>query len=136
MIGWNRITSRGADKVAKVPQSAIPVDDVDTELGVGNVQLEIKSFDSFHQINRYTRYLSTIENLRIISESWSEDEGLKIIVSVRVPLALARLLEDMPEVARVHFSGGKSGNGGPKKGSQKIVVEMKTTEADPEPVLV
>jgi hypothetical protein len=135
MIGWNRINTRSTEEAAKTRQDAIITGDADAEYCQGNIQLEIKPFDSFHQINRYTRYLSTIENLKIVSESWTEDEGLKIIVSVQVPMALARLLQDMPEVARVYLNCQKAGFGGMKKGCQKMLVEMKTTEAVPEPVL-
>ena len=101
----------------------------------GNVQLEITSFDSFRQIDKCTRYLAAIENLRVISESWSEEDGLKIIVSVDAPLALAGLLEDIPEVERVHFNGRKSSFGF-RKGYSRMAVEMKSTEPVLEPVLV
>jgi hypothetical protein len=136
MIGWNRVTTKGAREAVKARKETISVVDLDSEVCEGDVQLEIKPFESFRQINKYTKYLSTIENLRIVSESWSEEEGFNIIVSVQVPLALGRLLQDMPEVARVHIDGKKSGYSGNKKGYEKMVVVMKTTDALPEPVLV
>jgi molybdopterin/thiamine biosynthesis adenylyltransferase len=136
MIGWNRYSTRSAEEDTKDRLEAMMAADANGEYCQGNIQLEIKSFESFYQINRYTRYLSTIKNLKLVSESWTEDEGLKIIVSVQVPMALACLLEDMPEVASVCLDGRKAGSGGNKKGCQKMLVEMKTTEAAPEPVLV
>ena len=136
MIRWKRVTTRDANEVVKARREAIPVVDLDPELCEGEVQLEIKPFESFHQINKYTRYLSTVENLKIVSESWSEEDGFRITVSVQVPLALGRLLKDMPEVARVQINSKKSGYGGYKKGYQKMVVEMKTPEAAPELVPV
>ena len=136
MIGWNRVTTKGASEAVKARMDAISAVDLDAEVCEGEVQLEIKPFESFRQINKYTKYLSTIENLRIVSESWSEEEGFNIIVSVQVPLALGRLLQDMPEVARVHINGKKSGYSGYKKGYKKMVVVMKTADAIPEPVLV
>ncbi len=116
----------------KARKEALSAVDLDSGICQGNIQLEIKPFENFHQINKYTKYLSTIENLRIVSESWSEDDGFNIIVSAQVPLALGRLLQDMPEVAQVHINGRKSGYSGNKKGYNKMVVEMKTTDALPE----
>jgi hypothetical protein len=136
MVGWNRVTIKGASEAVKARKEAISAVDLDAEVCEGDIRLEIKPFESFRQISKYTKYLSTIENLRIVSESWSEDEGFNIIVSVQVPLALGRLLQDMPEVARVHINGNKSGYSGYKKGYKKMVVMMKTTEVAPEPVLV
>jgi hypothetical protein len=136
MIGWNRVTTKGASEIVRARLEAISAVDLDSEVCEGDVQLEIKPFESFRQINKYTKYLSTIENLKILSESWSEDEGFNIIISMQVPLALGRLLQDMPEVARVHINGKKTGYSGYKKECKKMVVEMKTTDAVPEPVLV
>lgn len=111
------------------------VAEAESELCEGNIQLEITPFESFSQINKYKKYLATIKDLRIVEENWSEDEGLNILVSVQVPLALGRLLEDMPEVARVQLNGSKSGNNGHKHGYQKMVVVMKTPEVALEPAL-
>jgi len=129
MIGWNRITTKGDSEAVKARKEAISAVDLDPEVCEGDVRLEITPFVSFRQINKYTKYLSTIEHLRIVSESWSEDEGFNIIVSAQVPLALGRLLQDMPEVAQVYINGQKHGY-------KKMVVAMKTVEATPEPVLV
>jgi hypothetical protein len=135
MLGWNRIATRAVHEAGKAREDAMGAVDAGRELCEGYVQLEITSFESFRQINKCTRYLSAIKNLSIVSENWSEDEGFKIFLLVQVPMALERLLEDMPEVARVSFHGHRSGFGGLKKGYQKMVVEMRVTEAALEPVL-
>jgi len=136
MLGWNRIATGETDENGEAREDAMSTVNYAKELCEGIVQLEIRSFESFRQINRYTKYLSTIENLRIISESWWEEEGFKIVLSVQAPMVLRYLLQDMPEVKRVYYNGNKSGFGGYKKGCQKIVVELNTTEAALEPVLV
>jgi hypothetical protein len=136
MLGWNRKARRGAKEAGKGRRDTGAAVRAGMGYSEGNIQLEIKSFESFRQINRYTSYLSSIKDLRIMSESWSEEEGFKIIVSMQMPMALASLLRDMPEVARVQLDDSKSGYFGNKKDRQKAVVELKTTEATPEPVLV
>jgi hypothetical protein len=134
MLGWNK-TDKEDRETMEFRNAVMAAASADRELCEGNVQIEITSFESFRQIDKCTRYLAAIENLRIVSESWSEEDGLKIIVSVEAPLALAGLLEDMPEVARVYFNGRKSSFGF-KKGYSRMVVEMKSTEPAREPVLV
>lgn len=129
MIGWNRVTTKRANEILKAHREATSSVDLDAAVCEGNIQLEIKPFESFHQINKYTKYLSSMENIKIVSECWSEDEGYNIIVSVQVPLALGRLLQDMPDVARVQLNGQKHG-------LKKMAVVLKTPEAIPEPVLV
>jgi hypothetical protein len=131
MIRWRRITAKEADEVIDACQKAGSAVSLDPELCEGEVQLEVSPFEGFHQINKYTQYLSTLENVKIISERWSEEEGFSITVSVQVPLALGRLLQDMPEVARVYVNSKKSGY---KKNCQKMVVEMKTPDVASEPV--
>ncbi len=130
MLGWNRAAARQTDEIAKDPE-----DERDEQvLCEGIVQLKIASFESFYQINRYTKYLSTIDNLRVLSESWWEDEGFRITLSVQTPLPLESILKAMPEVTRVYSNRRKSGLGGYKKGYHKMVVEMKTSETALEPV--
>lgn len=136
MLGWNRNATRDANEAGKARGDAVVAVDTERDLYEGNVQLEIRSFESFRQIDKYTRYLSTIEYIKIVSESWSEDEGFRIFVSIQAPLSLERLLQSMPEVARVYFNGYKSSYGGLKKGCRRMVVELRATAPDLEPVLV
>ena len=128
MISWNRATRKMANEAVKSYNDAVAAD-LDSEVCAGEVQLEITPFESFSQINKYKKYLATINDIRLVSESWSEDEGFNIVVSVRVPLALGRLLQDMPEVARVKLSGNKACHNSKKHNCSKMVVVMKTPDA-------
>ena len=109
-------------------------DDIDSEVCEGDVQLEITPFESFSQINKFTKYLATIKNISVVSESWSEDEGFNIVISVRAPLALGRVLQDMPEVTRVQLDSKKTSRNDQKYAYKKMVVVMKTAESPPEPL--
>jgi hypothetical protein len=130
MISWRRTTAKETADVVKTRGKAATTVNLYPELYEGNVQLEIMPFESFHQIRKYTRYLSTMKNVKIVSEDWSEEDGFSITVSVQVPMALGDLIQDMPEVARVYIDGKKSGN----KNCKKMVVEMKTPVSAPEPI--
>lgn len=136
MIGWNHTTKKESNKALKARRNAIALADINPELCEGNIKLEITPFESFSQINKYKKYLATIKNLRIVEENWSEEDGFNILVSVQVPLALGRLLEDMPEVARVQLNGEKSGHNRHKRGFKKMIVVMKTPVVEAEPLLV
>ena len=136
MIGWNRINSKAANEDWKARDDELIAFDGEWELFEGYVQVSIKSFESFRQIDKYARYIAAIDNLRIISESWSEEDGFKIIISTQAPLALERLLLMMPEVRRVYFNGQKSGHGGFQKRLPELVVELKAAEIALEPLLV
>jgi hypothetical protein len=135
MIVWNNNTKKVADQEQKARRDAAAMAVMGPELCEGNIKLEITPFESFSQIYKYKKYLATIKDLRIVEENWSEEEGFNILVSVRVPLALGLLLEDMPEVAHIQLNG-KSGNKDHKNGLKKMVVVMKTPEEAREPVLV
>jgi hypothetical protein len=134
MISWNHATIKMAKEAVQARNNAVAAADLGSEVCEGEVQLEITPFESFSQINKYKKYLATIKDLKIVSENWSEDDGFIIIVSVRVPLVLGRVLQDMPEVARVKLSSNESCHNGKKHGSKKMVVVMKTPEAALEPV--
>lgn len=131
MIGLNCATKKMFKEDVKANKNTPEIADVDSEVCEGNVQLEITPFESFSQINKYKKYLATIKNIRVVSETWSEDEGFNILVSVRVPLVLGRVLLDMPEVARVKLNS-KPGCNSQKNGYKKMVVVMKTLATTPE----
>ena len=126
MIGWKRVTRKEAEEALNAQKGFSAVEE---EVCEGDIRLEIKPFESFRQVDKYTRYLSSVKNLKIISKSWSEEEGYNIQLSAQMPLALGRLLRDMPEVAQVRVNG-KTGY----KGYKKMVVTVKTTGSLPEPV--
>jgi hypothetical protein len=125
-------TLKMANKAVKDHNNARVVSGLDSEVYEGDVQLEITPFESFSQIGKYKKYLATIKDIKVVSENWSEEEGFNIVVSVRVPLVLGRILLDMPEVARVKLNSNKSCHNGQKHGNKKMVVVMKTLETTPE----
>ncbi len=127
MIGWNRSLKREAAKPAELPP--------DAALYEGDVRLEITPFESFRQIDRYKKYIVKIPGIGIVADSWSEEEGYNIVVSVRTPVALGRLLENMPGVARVQYNGGKSHSAN-KQGQQKMVVVVDAPQKTGEPAQV
>jgi hypothetical protein len=126
MIGWNRSLKKEMVKTAKSQPNAA--------LYEGDVRLEITPFESFKQIDKYKKYLAKIQDVRIVEDSWSEEEGFSIVVSVQTPVALGRLLENMPGVARVQYDG-KTGNSR-KQGQQKMVVVVDEPQISGEPALV
>jgi len=113
MIGWNRSLKKEMAKPAELPP--------DAALYEGDVRLEITPFESFRQIDKYKKYLAKIPGISIVADSWSEEEGCSIVVSVKTPVALGRLLENMPGVARVQYGSEKSGRS-QKHGQQKMTV--------------
>jgi hypothetical protein len=107
---------------------------LDSEVYQGEVQLQITPFESFSQIKKYRKYLAEIKDLKVVSESWSEDEGFSIIVEALVPLALGRLLRDIPEVECVQLNAKKTSHGGQKQSCKKMLVVMKTPEVSLKPM--
>jgi len=76
--------------------------DISSELYEGDVRLEIESSEDFKQVNQFRKCLKTVENLRIASSNWSEEEGLMIIVSLRSPVPLGSILSRMPMIEQVY----------------------------------
>ena len=73
-----------------------------SELYEGDVRLEIKSSDDFRLVDQFQKCLKDVENLRIASNNWSEDEGLAIFISLQSPVPLGDILSQMPMVAQVY----------------------------------
>jgi hypothetical protein len=132
MISWSHAIKQPAIKAGRPRENAAAAANLDTEICEGDVQLEITPFESFSQINKYKKYLATIKNIRLVEENWSEEDGFNIVVSVKVPMILGRVLQDMPEVARVKLSGNKNCSNRQKHGLKKMVVVMKSLAATPE----
>ena len=106
---------RKAEEARKAKEASKAGYDIGSELYEGDVQLAIKPLVSYMQINEFRKNLRTVENLRIISDSWSEDEGNIIVVSLQEPMALARVLREMPTVEKLYREG------------KNIVVALKTS---------
>jgi len=65
--------------------------------------------------NQFKKCLRTVENLKIVLDSGSEDEGCIIVVSVQKPIALGSILSEMPIVEQVY------------RESRNVVVVLKTS---------
>jgi putative nucleotidyltransferase with HDIG domain len=78
------------------------VRDISSELYEGDVRLVIEPLISYEEKNQFRESLRTAGNLRIVSDSWSEEDGNVIIVSVQEPMALGRILSEMPAVAGLY----------------------------------
>ena len=134
MISWNHATLKMAKEAVRAGNSATETADLDSDVCEGEVRLQITPFESFSQVNKYKKYLATIKDIKVVTQSWSEEEGFSIVVSVSVPLALGRLLQDMPEVARVQLNNTRHGHYSQKQSCKKMTVVLKTPEQAPEPV--
>ncbi len=112
-----RATLEKAKEETRKPKDAEKTaSDISSKLYKGNIQLVIKSLVGFEQINQFKKCLRTVENLKILLDSWSEEEGSVIVVSVQKPMALGGILSEMPMIEQVY-----------KKG-KNIIVELKSTE--------
>ena len=79
-----------------------PIPDIGAELYEGDIKLAVKSSTGFQATNQFKKCLRTMESLRIDMDSWSEDEGIKIIVSVQKPIPLVGILRQMSMVECVN----------------------------------
>ena len=89
----NLLKSR--NRLASIP-------DVGGELYKGDIKLAVESSADFKVTNQFKKCLRTTESLRIGMDSWSEDEGIIIIVSVQKPIPLGSILSQMSIVERVN----------------------------------
>jgi len=104
------------DKIKKADGTVESEHETGSELYEGDVELAIVPFESFKQTNQFRKDLLTIENLRVVSDSWSEDEGFVIVVSLRQPIALTSVLRSMPAVKDVY------------REDKRMVVVLKTSQ--------
>ncbi len=98
---------RETEEAGKAKDSGTPIHDI-SELYEGNVQLAIKSSVGFDRVNQFRKYLRATENLRIALDSWSENEGIIIVVSLQKPVPLFSLLSQMPVVEQVYKESKKN----------------------------
>ncbi len=75
------------------------VSDADTYQG--DIKLSITSPDGFREVRQFKKCLEKIEDLKVTLESWSETEGIIIIVSAQKPMDLPGILSELPMVAKV-----------------------------------
>ena len=75
---------------------------METELFEGEVRLEVKSNIGFEQVEEFKKNLRSIPNLRITLDSWSEEEGIIIAVSLKEPILLGNILKQMDVVSQIY----------------------------------
>lgn len=80
---------------------------ITSELYQDTVQLEVTPFMGFKHIAQFKKILLMVDGLRIMSESWSEDDGFIITLSLREPILLGRILQEMTDVEEVYQKGGR-----------------------------
>jgi hypothetical protein len=93
--------SRPHGKKAGAHKEESTVNDAGTRLYQGNIFLRLSPVLSFAEVSKFSRLLSSLDNVKVVSSNWSEDEGFVIIVSLKSPLALLPVLASMPEIAEV-----------------------------------
>ena len=79
-----------------------------SDLYEGNAWLEIKSLEDYKQIDQFIECLRLLENIRIKSFNWSENEGVTVVVSLQNPLPLGDILSQMPMIEHVYKKGQKN----------------------------
>jgi putative nucleotidyltransferase with HDIG domain len=99
----------------KVKSTGTSIHHIGSELYGGDVQLAIRSSASFEQVNQFRQCLRAVEDLRIVLDSWSEDAGILIVVSLQKTMPLGTILRRMSIVEQVYQEG------------KNIVVELNTT---------
>ncbi|OGO41763.1 MAG: hypothetical protein A2137_05335 [Chloroflexi bacterium RBG_16_58_8] len=88
------------EKTAKLSEAA---------LYQGDVLLAVTPLVSFRQVDVYLKRLAAAVDAKLVSRSWSEEEGLTVTISIQTPVALTSVIEGMPEVAEVRAGGKKHG---------------------------
>jgi len=81
--------------------------DITSELYQDNIQLEITPFISFKKISQFKKCLLVVEGVKIVSESWSEDEGFIISIFLQTPMNLGSILKSMTDVQEVYQEGSR-----------------------------
>ncbi len=125
MPGMNTVTALKADKAGRFQSPALPggartvplsirsfeevAKSSATALNGGDFLLTVTPFVSFRQVDTFLRELTAAANVKVVSRSWSEEEGLTVAISVPAPVALTPAIEGMPGVAEVRAGGKKHG---------------------------
>ncbi|MDP2930943.1 MAG: hypothetical protein Q8O05_00390, partial [Chloroflexota bacterium] len=81
----------------------------DSETYEGQVQLVVPPPASFEQVRQFQECLKRVDNLRLVMVGGSMDEGALLIVALQAPMALGKILNQMPMVATVEKKGKKLG---------------------------
>ncbi|MFC1961500.1 HD-GYP domain-containing protein, partial [Chloroflexota bacterium] len=95
------------------------IQEIADDIFAEDVQLLIPSVTSAEQVSHFKECLKRVSELKIGMVGWSEDEGHSIAVSIKQPVPLIKILQEIPAVRRVEE---KDGN---------IVVTLDTTDTLP-----
>jgi putative nucleotidyltransferase with HDIG domain len=113
--------AKKAKKSKNVPKAII---DISSELFEGEVKLEITPFIDFKQTDKIKKYLLGINNVKVISQGWSEEEGYIFFLSVTEPTVIGPIFQRIPGIQKVYGDG------------KRIIAEGKTDDSaapeDPE----
>jgi putative nucleotidyltransferase with HDIG domain len=79
---------------------------IDAEIFQGNIRLVLPITVPAETANRFGRYMEKIEGVKILMHSHSEEGGHQLLLTIVKPIALMRLIKDLPLVQNVDKKGG------------------------------
>jgi putative nucleotidyltransferase with HDIG domain len=106
--------AKKAKKSKNVPKAII---DISSELFEGEVKLEITPFIDFKQTDQIKKYLKGINNVKVISQGWSEEEGYIFFLSITEPTVIGPIFQRIPGIQKVYGDG------------KRIIAEGKTDDS-------
>ncbi|MDD4860158.1 MAG: HD domain-containing protein [Dehalococcoidales bacterium] len=93
--------------VAEEPAQDTPPAGPEKETFEGDIQIKFDSSASFAQIRHCKENLKQLANLKIILDSWSDEEGAVITVRAEKPVEMERLFAGLPAVQFVDRIGDR-----------------------------
>jgi putative nucleotidyltransferase with HDIG domain len=94
-----------AKTARKAKVATIRNHDINAALFEGDVQLAIVPVISFRKMYQFKKCLLMVEGVKIVSESWSEDEGFILSILLQTPMNLGSVLQRMTDVQEVYQEG-------------------------------
>jgi putative nucleotidyltransferase with HDIG domain len=92
---------KDSGKLEKAKDTTADTSVSDMDIYQGDIKLSITSPDGFREVRQFKKCIEKIEDLKVTLESWSETEGIIIIVSAQKPMDLPGILSELPMVAKV-----------------------------------
>lgn len=77
----------------------------DSEIYEGDIRLVVPLTVDVEEVRLFRKHLQKVENLKIISVGGSEEEGHIILISLQKPVALIRIIKEMPLIENVNKNG-------------------------------
>ena len=68
----------------------------------GNIRLKVENAEDYMQVNRFCETLKVLSNMSIVSNNWSEKEGLTITISLKQPIPLEDILMLLPMIDKIY----------------------------------